>query len=316
MEANRRKLGSWCGWWISGGGLGFIAFGVILVLWVGGEPLILGALSTGLVLCGAGLWLHARELSRAQRERALLDARVVQSHKLAALGELSAGIAHEINNPLAIIGREAELMEHLLESSFGGQDEAKRELRESIGEVARQIERCKEITRNLLSFARKMEPVFQKTDLNRLVEDMVKLVERETQGMGIQILRDYYQGLDPIRTDPPGLRQVVLNLLNNARQATSQGGTITVRTRPAAGGAVELEVQDTGCGIPREHQARIFDPFFTTKAHGKGTGLGLSICHGIVSRIGGRIGVRSEVGRGSSFTVWLPMEPGQGVTHE
>lgn len=299
--------------WLPWVGVGLVAWGSLGALLTGSQLWLVVILVLGAACCGVATGQLLAELGKARRERALLDARVVQSHKLAALGELSAGIAHEINNPLAIIGREAELMEHLVGSALAGaQEEPRAELQESLREVSRQVERCREITRNLLSFARKMEPVFQKVDLNRLVEDMVRLVERETQGKGIQILREYHQGLEPIRTDPPGLRQVVLNLLNNARQATEQGGTITVRTKAALGGGVEMEVQDTGCGIPREHLARIFDPFSTTKAHGKGTGLGLSICHGIVSRLGGRIGVRSQVGKGSCFTVWLPVEPGTG----
>lgn len=299
------------GWILPWLGVGITALGALGVLLEGSEPWLAAILLLGSTLCGASAAALLAELGKADRERALLDARMVQSHKLAALGELSAGIAQEINNPLAIIGREAELMEHLVQSSSAAQDVPKAELQESIREVSRQVERCREITRNLLSFARKMEPVFQRVDLNRLVEDMVRLVERETQGKGIEIRREYCQGLEPIRTDPPGLRQVILNLLNNARQATEQGGTITVRTRSVGPGTVEIEVEDTGCGIPQEHLSRIFDPFFTTKAHGKGTGLGLSICHGIVDRLGGRIRVRSQVGLGSTFTVELSAQSGQ-----
>lgn len=244
-----------------------------------------------------------------------MDSRLIHSHKLAALGELSSGIAHEINNPLAVIGREAEWMIHLLENSSAGEKISGQDLLESVREVISQVERCREITQNLLGFARKMEPVFQKVDMNKLVEDMVKLVEREVQDKGIQIKREYEKDLAPIRTDPPGLRQVILNLLNNARQAMEGGGTIEVKTRASSSGGVEIEIKDTGCGIPQEHLPRIFDPFFTTKAHGKGTGLGLSICHGIVDRLGGRIRVRSRVGFGSSFVVelpGLPLGPGRG----
>lgn len=293
-------------------GVGLVALGALAAPLAGSELWLTAVLVLGGAWCGLSMRMLLAELGKARKERALLDARMIHSHKLAALGELSAGIAHEINNPLAIIAREAELMEHLVGSAPADADERKAELQESIREVKAQVERCRQITSNLLSFARKMEPVFQKVDLNRLVEDMVRLVERETQGKGIQLHRQYHHGLEPIKTDPPGLRQVVLNLLNNARQAMEQGGTIVLRTRPGPGRGVEVEVQDTGSGIPREHLARIFDPFFTTKAHGKGTGLGLSICHGIVSRLGGRIEVKSEVGTGSSFTVWLPVEPDSG----
>jgi two-component system NtrC family sensor kinase len=263
----------------------------------------------GSVLSAGGIYSLLRSLRKGEKERALLDVRMLQSHKLASLGELTAGIAHEINNPLAIIGREAEWLEHLLSTMPPAEGVPRKELLESVREVGVQVNRCREITQNLLSFARKMEPIFQKVDVNRLVEDMVKLVETETQGKGIEIVRDYQQPMEPIMTDPPGLRQVMLNLLNNARQAIEGRGQITIRTRALEDGRVQIAVEDTGCGIPREHLPRIFDPFFTTKAHGKGTGLGLSICHGIVDRLGGRIWVRSEPGLGSTFVVELPAKP-------
>lgn len=290
-------------------GVGLSGLGSLGLFLGKGGPWVVSGLAVGVGLCWVAMASLYMELRKSQRERAILDSKMVQSHKLAALGELSAGIAHEINNPLAVIGREAELMLHLLENPGQEGEISKGELLESVREVAGQVERCREITQNLLNFARKMEPVFQKVDVNRLVEDMVKLVERETQGKGIQILREYDRNLEPIRTDPPGLRQVILNLLNNARQAMEQGGTIEVCTRASLSGGVEIMIRDTGCGIPQEHLPRIFDPFFTTKAHGKGTGLGLSICHGIVDRLGGRIKVKSRVGLGSTFVVELPFQP-------
>lgn len=267
------------------------------------------AVIMGSAASGLGTFLLFRALKKAEKERALLDVRMLQSHKLASLGELTAGIAHEINNPLAIIGREAEWLQHLISTTEPATGFPREELLESVGEVVVQVNRCREITQNLLSFARKMEPIFQRVDVNRLVEDMVKLVETETQGKGIEIIRDYQQTLHPIMTDPPGLRQVILNLLNNARQAIEGKGRITIRTRALEDGRVQIAVEDTGCGIPKEHLPRIFDPFFTTKAHGKGTGLGLSISHGLVDRLGGRIWVRSEPGLGSTFVVELPANP-------
>lgn len=292
--------------WVCLAGAGLSGLGLCGLLIGQGSPWANASLVLGIGLCWAATAGLYMQLRKSERQRALLDSRMVQSHKLAALGELSAGIAHEINNPLAIIGREAELMLHLLGQ---GVEIPREELLESAREVAGQVERCKEITQNLLNFARKMEPVFQQVDINRLVEDMVKLVERETQGKGIEIKREYDKNLGPIRTDPPGLRQVILNLLNNARQAMEQGGIIEVRTQASPAGGVQIMIRDTGCGIPQEHLSRIFDPFFTTKAQGKGTGLGLSICHGIVDRLGGRIRVKSQVGLGSTFVVELPARP-------
>lgn len=300
------KSGLWIRWCVLWMGVGLSGLGCLGLLMRERGPWITASLLMGIGLCWAAMANLYSRLRASERERVLLDSKMVQSHKLAALGELSAGIAHEINNPLAVIGREAELMLHLLESFGRGEEISRQELVESVREVVGQVERCREITQNLLNFARKMEPVFQKVNINRLIEDMVKLVERETKGKGIEIRRDYEKDLQPIRTDPPGLRQVILNLLNNARQAIEQGGTIEVSTKASPSGGVKIIIRDTGCGIPQEQLPRIFDPFFTTKAQGKGTGLGLSICHGIVDRLGGKIMVKSRVGLGSTFVVELP----------
>jgi len=132
------------------------------------------------------------------------------------------------------------------------------------------------------------------------------LVEKEAQHRHITIRKQYQPALPVIYSDPPLLRQVILNLLNNAIQAIDRNGGVTIITQAAENKQVMLQINDTGCGIPKEHLAQIFDPFFTTKPQGKGTGLGLSICHGIIERLGGRIFVASEVGQGSSFTIKLP----------
>ena len=178
-------------------------------------------------------------------------------------------------------------------------------------EISSQVDRCKEITQNLLNFARKVEPVLQEVNVNKLVEDMARLVEKEARQKEISIVREFQEDLPAILSDPPCLRQVFLNLLNNARQAIAGSGTIRVGTRLGGEGSLEVVVRDTGCGIPREQLNKIFDPFFTTKPQGKGTGLGLSICHGIIDRLGGRISVTSEVGKGATFTVHLPVNPRQ-----
>jgi two-component system, NtrC family, sensor kinase len=244
-------------------------------------------------------------LRDAARQKTLLDGQLLQSQKLASVGELSAGIAHEINNPLAIIAQEAEWIRHLSKDSDQGEGTAREELLDSLREITIQVDRCKEITSNLLNFARKMEPVFQAVDVNKLIDDMVRLVEKEASLNGIQLVRAYQQDLPVLHTDPPGLRQVVLNLLNNAKHAIERDGTITVSTR-APDQFVDILVSDTGCGIPKDHLGKIFDPFFSTKPQGKGTGLGLSICHGIIDRLSGTIAVSSEVGKGATFTVRLP----------
>jgi two-component system, NtrC family, sensor kinase len=237
----------------------------------------------------------------------LLDERLLQSQKLAAIGELSAGIAHEINNPLAIIRQEAEWLEHLLKKLGEAHPKETEELHGSVHQIMQQVDRCTEITRNLLDFARKRDPVIQAVDVNRVIENMTMLVEKEARHNNITIVRRYDLGLPLIFSDAPQLRQVILNFLTNAAYAIGKDGVITITTRLNGSNAVDLVISDTGCGIAEEHIKKIFDPFFTTKPPGQGTGLGLSICHGIILRLGGRIAVASQVGQGTTFTITLPL---------
>lgn len=243
-----------------------------------------------------------------------LDERLLQSQKLAAIGELSAGLAHEINNPLAIIRQEAEWLQLILKKAVLDAKEME-ELRGALHQIIQQVDRCKDITHRLLDFARKREPILQAVELNKIVEDMALLVEREAKHNNIQLLRAYDKNLPLIHSDGPQLRQVVLNLLNNAVHAIGKDGVVTITTRVAGDNNIDLIVSDTGCGIPPEDLTKIFDPFFTTKPAGQGTGLGLSICLGIIQRLGGGISVDSAVGQGTTFTINLPLEPEAGAGH-
>ncbi|MCU0588599.1 MAG: ATP-binding protein [Syntrophobacteraceae bacterium] len=277
-----------------------------VVLWITG-PRLVGGVAL-LAACG-GMFSVRRlqsEIRRASEQRCFLDQQLIQSQKLASIGELSSGIAHEINNPLAIIGQEVEWIRHVVAESAGSMGPAESELKDSLQEIARQVERCGEITHKLLDFARKKEPLIQSVDINRLVEDMARLVEREATLHNIRLERAYAHDLPVTKTDAPLVRQVVLNILNNATHAIGKDGTITIRTRARENAGIEILVSDTGCGVPPEHLDKIFDPFFTTKAPGKGTGLGLSICHGIMERLGGGISLESKVGQGTTFTIQLP----------
>jgi two-component system NtrC family sensor kinase len=284
-------------------------YGPALVLWILAVPL---GFQVGLQYAVASLLLAAlsfvtvRQLlsqkASAEREKDWSEEQLLQSQKLAAIGELSAGIAHEINNPLAIIRQEAEWLLHLFKKE-SPPDAA--EIKNCLTEVVHQVDRAREITHNLLNFARRQQPVVQAVDLNRLVEDMSLLVAKEAQHNRISMVKQLQPDLPSINSDAPLLRQVILNLLNNAIQATGPDGTVTVTTRVDAN-QVMVQVDDTGSGISKENIAQIFDPFFTTKPQGKGTGLGLSICHGIIERLGGRISAASEEGKGASFTVKLP----------
>ncbi|MBM3302633.1 MAG: ATP-binding protein [Deltaproteobacteria bacterium] len=221
---------------------------------------------------------------------------------------LSAGIAHEINNPLGIIAQETQWLYDLLSrESFKGVNET-RDCLESLCVIARQVDRCKEIVGKLLSLARQMHPVFQRVDINDLLEEMIVLVEKGSRTAAkVRIMKNLDSDLPLVETDPPLVRQVVLNLLDNAVHAIDEAGTVTVTTT-SRDDAVEISVQDDGCGIPEENVRKIFTPFFSTKPQGRGTGLGLAMCRGIVELLGGRIFVRSDVGVGSAFTVCLPRD--------
>lgn len=283
---------------------GGVAVSILAALTLPAPLTVILALFMASLTAWSAAALFAR-IRASERERCSLDAQLVQSQKLAAIGEMSAGIAHEINNPMAIIAQESDWMTHLM-SQPEVSPENLAELKDSLAEIVRQVDRCKTITHNLLNFSRKMEPILQEERLERIMEDMVLLVEKEARLKGVAIVRDYDSELPAIRTDIPLLRQVILNLLLNAFQAIPGQGTITVSTRAAGDSWVAIAVADTGVGIASGDMDKLFNPFFTTKPPGEGTGLGLSMCHGIVDRLGGKITVDSAPGQGATFTVTLP----------
>jgi len=247
-------------------------------------------------------------LSRAEEAKNSLNAQLIQSQKLAAVGELSAGIAHEINNPIAIIAQETEWATHLLSEAEKQAKPDFAEVRDSLREIRSQVDRCKNITHKLLDFARKREPVLQEVDVSRLVDDMARLVDKEASYKNVSLTRDLPEDLPTLRTDAPLLRQVVLNLMTNALHAVDKGGAISI-TAQATNTSMDISITDNGCGIAQENLDKIFNPFFTTKPPGQGTGLGLSLCHNLVQGMGGTILVHSAVGKGTTFTVRLPRTP-------
>jgi two-component system NtrC family sensor kinase len=228
--------------------------------------------------------------------------------KLDAVSQLGVGIAHEVNNPLAIIGEEAGWMQDVLRrESFRDNPDAG-ELQDSLRQIVGQTARSREITHKLLSFGGRTDGIIRDTDVNVLVGDVATLRRREASGKHIEILVEPAGELPVILSEPALLRQLLANLLTNSMDAMPQGGAITISTAPADDGGVSVRVRDTGFGIPRENLSRVFDPFFTTKPPGKGAGLGLSICHGIMQRLGGRIFAESVPGTGTTITVELPLE--------
>ncbi|MDD3310748.1 ATP-binding protein [Pseudodesulfovibrio sp.] len=251
------------------------------------------------------LHLAVRRVQSACDEQSELGNQLIQSQKILALGEISTGIAHEINNPLNIIMQEAELVRADLEMDVN--PEALHEIKESLEVIIRQVERCSDITHKLLDFARKRVPISQPANLNRLMEDMLDLLERGGGPGNVEIVKAFDPLLPMVKTDPPLLRQVFLNLLINAVQAMEESGGFLYVTTYVDHAQVCVEVRDTGPGIPQENLERVFNPFFTTKEPGKGTGLGLSVSVRIVSQLGGDMAVRSEKGSGAAFTVCIPI---------
>jgi two-component system NtrC family sensor kinase len=270
-----------------------------------------GFFAVGAVVVSAIAFFHTRNLLRAaqiaEQRRCAADEQLYRSEKLSTVDEISAGIAHEINNPLGIIAQETQWIQHLLRSEPLKDPKTVGDLTDSLREISIQVDRCKEIVHKLLNLAREMEPVIQGTGINDLIENMAALIEREAATKNIRVTKLLEPGLPIVYSDPPLLRQVVLNLLINATHAIEKDGTITVTTKSNENKSVEIGVTDTGSGISEENLNKIFTPFFSTKPHGKGTGLGLAICRGIVERLGGRISVTSDVGERTTFTIHLPI---------
>jgi two-component system NtrC family sensor kinase len=220
------------------------------------------------------------------------------SEKLASLGKMAAGVAHEINNPLTSILINA----HLLLERRGGDEEDK----ETLTLIADETTRCATIVKGLLDFARQTPSKAARTDINDIVDRTVQLLEMQAAVRNIRIERNLDRSIPPIEIDKNKIQQVFSNLAINACEAMPEGGALVVASRLSRDGThIEIVFTDTGVGIPKDNIAKLFDPFFTTKDFG--TGLGLAVSYGIVRQRGGTIVVRSEVGKGSMFTVRIPL---------
>jgi two-component system, NtrC family, sensor kinase len=230
-----------------------------------------------------------------QRER--MEEQMSQTEKLTSLGLLAAGVAHEVNTPLAVISNYIQMLAKQMPEGDPRQT--------IIEKIVKQTFRASEIVNNLLNFSRTGAAEAADIDVNRVVEETLSLVAHPLKSSHIQVVKQLGEALPAVRGSANKLQQVFLNLFLNARDAMPTGGMLEVRTT-AHNGSVEIEVADTGAGIPREHIHRIFDPFFTTKASGRGTGLGLSISYGIIKEHAGKIDVRSTPGKGTSFHVEFP----------
>ena len=267
----------------------------------------------GILLIVIGAFLSTRsmmqQLIRVDREKAVSEDMVIQSSKMAALGKMAAGIAHEINNPLAVIGEKAGWIKDLLAEEDPAKTENFKEFEDAVKRIEHHVERAKKVTHRLLGFARRMEPTLEQVDINKTLNETVDFLENESRFRNIDIQIDPKNSLPTIMSDSSQLQQVFLNIINNAIDAIGKGGQIVIRTAHLPlNNEIMIEIADNGPGIPKENLGKIFDPFFTTKEVGKGTGLGLSIVYSIIEKLGGRIMVASEEGQGTTFTIYLPVK--------
>jgi signal transduction histidine kinase len=238
-----------------------------------------------------------REMVRRLKES---REQLVHAEKLASLGQLSASIAHEINNPLAGVLTYTKL----LARKISGDTLEKGVALDYLAKMESEVSRCSRIIRNLLDFSRQTEPMLRLVDVNQVIEQVLAMVGHQAQLQNVDVVRELSPSLPKVMADSDKLQQVFTNLTLNAIQAMSGGGRLTLRTS-VANGQVRIDVEDTGCGISKENLSKLFTPFFTTKEKGSGVGLGLAVVRGIIERHKGEIKVQSEVGQGTTFSVYL-----------
>jgi signal transduction histidine kinase len=241
-------------------------------------------------------------INQMLHELKLRQEQLLQAGKMAAVGTLTSGIAHELNNPLNNIALTAET---LIDQFKDYSDEDKVRM---LRQLYTQVERASSTVQNLLDFTRKDKPVFTSVSIPEVLESTLKLVSNELKLAQVEARVDVPAGLPRLAGNPRNLQQVFINLFLNSIQAMPDGGTLGVRASIEEGRLLRVEVSDTGIGIPPENLGKVFDPFFTTKEPGQGTGLGLSVSYGIVAEHGGRITVASKVGAGTTFTIILPLK--------
>lgn len=248
-----------------------------------------------------------KRIARADAEKNMMNQQIIETGKLASIGELAAGIAHEINNPVAIMVEEAGWIQDLLEEGIDQGDNLE-EFTRALKQIGTQGRRCKEITHNLLSFARKTDSRVQTVQMNELIEEVIGLSSQRSRFANVEIHSQLEDSLPEIQASVTEMQQVLMNVINNALDAMEkQGGQLDIGSAHDSEHVI-ISIKDTGPGIPTANLGRLFDPFFTTKPVGKGTGLGLSICYGIIKKMGGDIQVESQVGIGATFRIVLPLE--------
>ena len=233
-------------------------------------------------------------------------AKTEQASKMASIGRLASGVAHEINNPLAIINEKAGLMKDILEVS-DSLEQNKEKFLSLINGIAESVNRCRTITHRLLGFSRRMEISHETVDINDAVKEVISFLDKEILYRNIRLELNLQNNLPKVTTDKGQVQQVFLNIINNAIDAVKEEGQIDVSSQVKNNRFVRVSIRDNGPGIPKENLKHIFEPFYTTKEKGKGTGLGLSISYGIMQKLRGTIYVESELNRGTTFTVEIPI---------
>jgi signal transduction histidine kinase len=258
-----------------------------------------------LVILGAATHLVNR-IYEADLKRTSAQHKIEHTNKMASVGRLAAGVAHEINNPLAIINEKGGLLKDIL--SLSPNPPPKDKLVELVDSIIYSVERCSVITHRLLGFARHIDVHPETIDMGQFIKEVLGFIGKEAQYRNIRVNMDVPDNIPVIESDRGRLQQVFLNIINNAFAAVDDGGRIDILVAAPAADKVSVTVTDDGCGISPENLRTIFEPFFSTKGQ-KGTGLGLSITYGLVQKLGGRISVKSEADKGTSFTITLPVKP-------
>ena len=267
----------------------------------------MGSIMLGLIftIVMANTVVNRIKLSDQDREKAVGQSE--HASKMASIGRLAAGVAHEINNPLAIINEKAGLMKDILEVS-GNMPDNKDKFLSLISGIAESVNRCRTITHRLLGFSRRMEISQDAIDMNDAIQEVIGFLEKEILYRNIRLELNLQENLPKVITDKGQVQQVFLNIINNALDALKENGYINVTTYAKDDKFIGVAIKDNGSGIQKENLKHIFEPFYSTKEKGEGTGLGLSISYGIVQKLGGTILVESEINKGTTFSVELPLK--------
>ncbi|MBW1735982.1 MAG: HAMP domain-containing protein [Deltaproteobacteria bacterium] len=249
--------------------------------------------------------------NRMANELETRQEQLLQSRKLASIGTLTSGIAHELNNPINNISLTAETLK------YGYNEMGPEEIDELLQDILVQADRASQVVKNLLEFSRTEKPYLRELDLKEVVNKTIKLIKNQVMISGVELATDLPERLPSVKGKRQDLEQAFLNVLVNAIQAMPGGGKLSIRMIAGIDGYIRTDISDTGIGIKPSDMAHIFDPFFTTKEVGKGTGLGLSLVYGIIRTHGGYIEVKSEVNKGTTFSIFLPIaEEGESIEHQ